>query len=73
MGLDALHEEKMVKASGNTLRLDVQVKEGALRGSPSSGLSLTAPRKSAKTGFSFPEAPNGHPGSYRRHQLCYVP
>ncbi|HQH75022.1 MAG TPA: glycoside hydrolase family 95 protein [Prolixibacteraceae bacterium] len=32
MGLDALHEEKMVKASGNTLRLDVQVKEGALRG-----------------------------------------
>ena len=32
LGFDALHEAKRVEASGNTLRLEVQVKEGALRG-----------------------------------------
>lgn len=31
-GFDALHQEKKVGASGNTLRLEVQVKGGALRG-----------------------------------------
>ena len=32
LGFDALHEMKRVVTSGNTLRLEVQVKEGALRG-----------------------------------------
>jgi len=32
LGLDARHEAKKVEASRNTLRLEVQVKEGALRG-----------------------------------------
>ncbi len=32
VGFDAQHELKKVEASGNTLRLEVQVKDGALRG-----------------------------------------
>lgn len=32
LSMDALHEAKTVKASGNTLTLNVQVKDGALRG-----------------------------------------